>query len=166
MHAKFRVSSFSRSGDTNGSQNLKVGPPPHLWGDQDSRLTQCPVGAKECSPQTASWFVQPFLHNEAELSRMTDWQPDWRTDTAHISNNKLYLMHLMQLKKPQEIWSNSWYFILYLTPTEVSRGLMSHLTHYRSFRGWFLQARWRNHVKAVLNVILIMWTETAEVIFN
>jgi len=65
--------SFSRSGDTRGSQNLKVGP--RSVGHQDLRQTQCSLGPQECSLQTGSWSVQPFVHSEAELSRVTDWQP-------------------------------------------------------------------------------------------
>jgi len=43
-------------------------------GDQDPRLTQCSVVPQVCSLQTAFWSVQPFLHNENELSRVTDRQ--------------------------------------------------------------------------------------------
>jgi len=35
MRAKFQVVNFSRSGDTRGFQNLKVGPPSPVCGDQD-----------------------------------------------------------------------------------------------------------------------------------
>jgi len=34
----------------------------------------------KCSPPTAFWSVQPFLHSEAELSRLTDRLTDGRTD--------------------------------------------------------------------------------------
>jgi len=82
-----------------GQSNLAkaaLNPPPHrCGGNQDTHLTQCPVGPQECSPHTASLSVQPFLHSEAELSR--------QTDTALISNNSLHLMHWMQPKNDTEI---------------------------------------------------------------
>jgi len=37
-------------------------------------------GPQECLPQTASWSVYPFLHSEAELSRVTDRQTDRRRE--------------------------------------------------------------------------------------
>jgi len=45
-------------------------------------------GPQECSPQTASWSVQPFLHSEAESCRAAD-RLDWRTDTAIIGNKSV-----------------------------------------------------------------------------
>jgi len=36
------------------------------------------------------------LHGEAKLSRVTDRHIDGQTDTAHIDNSSLHLMHLMQ----------------------------------------------------------------------
>jgi len=41
IHAELQVTSFSRSGDTRGSQNLKVhvGPHPSVYWDQDPRVT-------------------------------------------------------------------------------------------------------------------------------
>jgi len=46
------------------------------------------------------WFdkgcTKWFLHSEAELSRVADKQTDRLTDTAHIGNNSLHLMHSMQ----------------------------------------------------------------------
>jgi len=55
MPAKFKVSSFSHSWDTKRVPNFKSRSPPlhFLWGDQDSRLTQCLMGPQECSSQTA-----------------------------------------------------------------------------------------------------------------
>jgi len=41
-----------------------------------------------------------FLHSESELSRVTDRQTDWRTDTAHIGNNSLHLMHCVRSMQP------------------------------------------------------------------
>jgi len=52
-HAKFQVSSFSRSGDRRASRNLKSRYPLSVE-DQDPRLTQCSMGPQECAPQTAS----------------------------------------------------------------------------------------------------------------
>jgi len=71
-------------------------PSPSLWGDRNPRLTKCSLDPLECSHQTGSESVQPFLHSETVLSRVTDRLTDWRTDTAHIGNNSLELMHSMQ----------------------------------------------------------------------
>jgi len=62
---------------------------PSLWEDQDPRLMQCSMGPQECSPQTASWSVQPFLHSEASVSCVTGRL----TDTTIVSKTRLCLMH-------------------------------------------------------------------------
>jgi len=67
-----------------GGGLFKTGPPPPLWGDQDPRLIQCSMGPQECSPQTASWSVQPFLHSETEISRVTDRQTDRQTPRTSV----------------------------------------------------------------------------------
>jgi len=61
-----------------------------VW-DQDPRRrqTQCSMGPQDCSPQTASWYVQPFFVE-------ANCETDKLTDTAIIGNNSLHLMHSMQ----------------------------------------------------------------------
>jgi len=76
-HAKFKVSNFSHFWDMLSVHNWQLSLAP-LWSDQDARLTQFFKGPQECLPQPAS--VQPFLHNEAELIRVTDRLADWQTD--------------------------------------------------------------------------------------
>jgi len=71
MRAKFQVSSFSRSEDRRGSQNVKVAPP-LLCGESGPTSNTMFHRPHECSSQTASWSVRPFLHSEAEISRVTD----------------------------------------------------------------------------------------------
>jgi len=73
---------------------------PSLRGDQDHRLTQCSLGPQQYSYQTGSWSVQPFLHNEAELSRVTEWQTDRHTPRTSVT------LVQMQSTQPKKLWRN------------------------------------------------------------
>jgi len=42
-------------------------------------------GPRQCSPQTAFCSVQPFLHSEAELSRVTDGRTDRLTSRTSVT---------------------------------------------------------------------------------
>jgi len=43
-----------------------------------------------------SWSVRPFVHSEAELSRLTGRLTDWWTDTAIIGSKSLHLTRSIQ----------------------------------------------------------------------
>jgi len=63
--------------------------PLHLTVDPDPCLMQCSLGPHKCSPETASWSVQPFLHSEARVEPrdgLTDRQtPGWSVTIVCIS---------------------------------------------------------------------------------
>jgi len=128
MHVTFYVSSFSCSGDMKGFQNLKVSLLPLSVGGSGPTSSAMFHAPQECSLQTASAPVQPFLHSEAEVSRVTDRQ----TDTANIGNNSQHLMHSMQPKSVSylsrmtkrfcatnrtNMWTSSQNLLTHLPPT-------------------------------------------------
>jgi len=47
-------------------RRLHRSPLPIAVGDKDPHLTTCSLGPQECSPQTGSGSVQPFLHSLVE----------------------------------------------------------------------------------------------------
>jgi len=100
----YRASATSATrGQSNLAKAASNPPPPRCRGPGPlSNIS----GPQECSPQTGSWSVQPFLHSEVKLSHVTDRLTDRQTDTANIGNNSLHLMHSMQ---PKNIWASVTY---------------------------------------------------------
>jgi len=106
-----QVSSFSRSGDKNGVPKRKSRSPSSCRGGiRSSRVTMSRGFPRMFIPNSIL-ICSAVFHSEAELRRVTDSQTDrlmdgwtdWRTDTAHVGNNRLHLMHCIHLMQPNNI---------------------------------------------------------------
>jgi len=102
-HTKFEVSSFSHSCDMQWIHSWKKFSPtsPSLsvdgsWPPCDTMFHGPP---REFTPNSVLIRSADF----AAKPSWATWQTDWQTDTAHIGHNSLYLVHSMQLKKPESV---------------------------------------------------------------
>jgi len=77
MHAKFQVSSFSRSRDMRGSKNLKLAPPPFCGVSGPTSNTMCHVPERVFSSNSILICSAVFC---TVKPRWAAWQTHWQTD--------------------------------------------------------------------------------------
>jgi len=110
--------------------------------------------AKVKWPISQQWPITALWHTYRSIisvSKVLNWQ--WATLTSamaarpHLFHKLLspfQFLHWYQLVLLCDRDKGVWTACLRLLHEWVSRGLTSHSTHYRSFRGRFLQVRWPN----------------------